>query len=163
MSYGFRLCTGFGGNTFTFAGPGMQRTYYRTGASEAGGRARGGQPPAQNPNLLWQLFPILIIALFSLISYLPSVFGPQEPSFSFAPSGRFREQRFTAPRSVSYYVDKREWDSNEMVNKARTKGAGEFSRSGLRSFENKVCFRKLDQKACEPGWLTWLCCSQLFH
>ncbi|CAO1615450.1 unnamed protein product [Parajaminaea phylloscopi] len=129
---------GFGGTTFTFGSPGMQRTYYRSGTAGPGRGARAGQPPAQNPNLLWQLFPILIIALFSLISYLPSLVGPQEPSFAFAPSGRFRDQRFTAPRSVSYYVDKKEWDSNEVVNNARVGTSGGPSRSGLRSFEAKV-------------------------
>lgn len=132
---------GGGGATFTFGGPGMQRTYYRTG----GARHQQHQQPAQNPNLIWQLLPILILGLFSLLSYIPAMFGPQEPHYSFAPSGRFRDQKVTAKRGVAYYVDRREWQSNDLVNGRVGGGSGTSSHSsartssaGLKNFENKV-------------------------
>lgn len=135
---------GFGGTTFSFGGPGMQRTYARR--PRAGQQQpRAGQPPAENPNIIWQLLPILLLGLFSLISYLPSMMGPQEPSYTFSPSGRFREARFTNRRGVAYYVDKKEWSSNEYINpKGSTSPPGVTSpkqggpRSGLSSFENRI-------------------------
>ncbi|PWN19386.1 DnaJ-domain-containing protein [Microstroma glucosiphilum] len=123
-----------GGTTFSFGGPGMQRTYHRAGMQQPRRGARAGQAPAENPNLLLQLLPILLLAFFSLLSYLPSMMGPKEPGYTWAPSGRFREQHMTGGRGVAYYVDKREWENNEYI---KTSGVGPRS-NGLRSFEAKV-------------------------
>lgn len=127
---------GMGGTTFSFGGPGMQRTYYRTGGGPRGGGRQ--QQPAQNPNLLWQLLPILILGAFSLLSYIPALFGPQDPQYAFAPSGRFRDQKLTSRRGVAFYVDRREWESNEVVQGRVNGNGGRPTSSGLRNFENKV-------------------------
>lgn len=137
--------TGFGGTTFTFGGPGMQRQYYRSGQPRASRTASGGGQPAQNPNLIWQLLPLLIIAFFYFISYMPSMLGPQEPSFTWAPSGRFRDQKMTSGRGVAFYVDKKEWAANDVVNGRVPGSAGGMNSGnvGLRRFEARVsasCF-----------------------
>lgn len=117
----------------------MQRTFHRPGMQQPRRGARAGQAPAENPNLLLQLLPILLLAFFSLLSYLPAMMGPKEPGYTWAPSGRFRDQHMTGGRGVAYYVDKKEWENNEYI---KTSGVGPRS-NGLRSFEAKVSGRKL--------------------
>ncbi|CAO1619506.1 unnamed protein product [Sympodiomycopsis kandeliae] len=122
-----------GARTFSFGNAGGT-TYYSTNARRRPGQA---QQPQQQPNLLWQLLPILILGLFSLLSYLPSMLGPQDPQFTFSPSGKFRHQRFTANKGVNYYVDQREWDTNDVV-QGKVADSRNRNRNGLKSFENKV-------------------------
>ena len=125
-------------------------------------RTQGRPPtegrPAENPNLLWQLMPILIIALFSLLSYLPAMMGPTEPSYAFSPDYRHRELRTTSlGKDVNYWVNKNEWDNNDYVNgrvqTSVSSGASFRSQkktSGLRQFETKIdnSYRSLLYSQC---------------
>lgn len=117
-----------------------QRQFYRTGGARQTRQARPGQAPAQNPNLLWQLLPLLIMSAFALLSYLPSLLAPQEPSFAWAPTGQLREQRVTQGKGVAYYVNRREWEGNDLVN-GRVANAQAGPRSGLRGFEARVSWQ----------------------
>lgn len=74
--------------------------------------------------------PLLILALFSFLSYAPSLFSTPDPSFTFAPSGMHRTQRFTPRNGVSYYVSGSQFEQHPTV--------GQGSAVGLPAFENKV-------------------------
>ncbi|CEH18950.1 Molecular chaperone (DnaJ superfamily) [Ceraceosorus bombacis] len=127
------------GMHFSFGGPGMGGTrVYRSGGGGTNARAgaRRGQQQDPQASPLLQLLPLLILGLFSLLTYLPSMFETADPKFAWAPSGNLREQRFTPRHGVSYHVDKVSWEKHPIVQASvsNSPGAG----AGLRRFEDRV-------------------------
>lgn len=132
---------------FTFGGPGMRTHYYRPGA---GARARqGGQQSAQsNQTAMWfQLLPLLILLLFTILSYLPNLFMVSDPDFRWRPTSLHRAQRTTFDRGVSYYVDPVAFAKHPYVTATTTStrqggNMQRFSREKnspeLRAFERRV-------------------------
>ncbi|KAN0059715.1 Chaperone protein dnaJ [Thecaphora frezii] len=120
---------GFGGATFTFGGPGGRTQYYRQ-ARPAGARTGQAQQP-QNASILLQILPLLILGLFSLLTYAPSLFSTPDPNFSWQPTGLYRTQRMTPQHNVPYYVNDRQFNSHPIV-------TGERSQAALANFEDRV-------------------------
>lgn len=132
---------------FTFGGPGMRTHYYRPGA---GARARqAGQQSAQtNQTAMWfQLLPLLILLLFTILSYLPNLFTVSDPDFRWRPTSLHRAQRTTFDRGISYYVDPVAFAKHPYVTATTTStrqggNVQRFSREKnspeLRAFERRV-------------------------
>ena len=134
MFFGGGMGNGFGGGgtTFSFGGPGGATFYTSGGPRRARTGQRQQQQQPQNANVLLQILPLLLLGLFSLLSYAPSLFTTQDPSYSFAPSGPYRDQRFTPQHSVSYYVAREQFGRHPFVT-GQSKSNG-----GLRGFEERV-------------------------
>jgi len=126
--------SGFGGNTFYFGGPGMQARQFRTQQrpTARAGRGQQAQQGGGDASMLLQFLPLVILALFSLLSYAPSLFTQQDPSYTFAPSGNHREQKFTPKNGVSYYVNKPNFNQHPFVT------GDSKSNGGLSGFEKRV-------------------------
>jgi hypothetical protein len=127
--------TGFGGGgtTFSFGGPGGARVYTAGGGQRRAGAGGARGPQAADSSPLLQLLPLLILGLFSLISYLPSLLATPDPSFTWAPSGVHTAQRFTPRHGVSYHVSPVQWEKHPFVEQYK---AG--SHGALKSFEERV-------------------------
>lgn len=71
-------------------------------------RRRQQQQRAADPDTsIWvQLAPMLILLVFSLLSFLPSIINPPTPppAFSWEASAAFPTERLTSPHQVPYYV-----------------------------------------------------------
>ncbi|EPQ29669.1 uncharacterized protein PFL1_02889 [Pseudozyma flocculosa PF-1] len=120
---------GFGGTTFTFGGPGGRTQYYRQ--ARPGGTRNAQTPQPQNAGILLQILPLIILGLFSLLTYAPALFSTPDPNFEWQPTGLYRTQRMTPQHNVAYYVNDRQFNSHPIV-------TGEKSRADLASFENRV-------------------------
>ncbi len=151
---------GGGGTTFHFGGPfGGGATFgSHGGASAAARRARAarqqqqqqrgqgqGQGPTGGLSMLLQLLPLLMLGLFALLSLAPALFTTPDPSYTFAPSGLHRDQRFTPEHGVSYYVQREQFARHPFVASAHSSGAGagggggvSQSNGGLKGFEGRV-------------------------
>ena len=105
MFFGGGMGPGFG-PTFAFGGPGFRTTTFRTGP---GFRTYAAPRPAtqarNQTNMLFQLLPILILLLFSLLSYIPSLFTVPDPDFRWQRTPHFRAQKTTFDKGVSYFVE----------------------------------------------------------
>ncbi|KDN43187.1 DnaJ-domain-containing protein [Tilletiaria anomala UBC 951] len=138
MFFGGGMGSGFGpgGATFSFGGPGMGgRTYYASNgrrARQAG--ARQPQQTSQNTSILLQLLPLLILGLFSLLSYAPSLFTTADPSYTFTQSGVYRDHRITPKNGVSYFVNRDSFSRHPFT----AGGSGATSNGGLKGFEDRV-------------------------
>lgn len=123
---------------FTFANGGFQQTRMHP-------RQRARAPENAEPSsLLSQLAPMLILVLFSLVSFLPSLLNPpiEPPPFSFSPSPPvYTDERLTTRFEVPYYVNPGQfarhpiWESIPVGQKANPK-AGRWS-ADLRRFEEQ--------------------------
>lgn len=112
----------------------MQARQFRTQQRPQQRRNGGGgqQQGAGDASILLQFLPLIILALFSLLSYAPSLFTQQDPSYTFAPSGNHREQKFTPKNGVSYYVHKPSFNQHPFVT------GDSKSNGGLQGFEKRV-------------------------
>ncbi|WFD31951.1 Chaperone protein dnaJ [Malassezia sp. CBS 17886] len=120
MFFGGGMSSGFGrGPAFTFGGPGFRTQYYRPqgGAAFRGARGAGNrQGTTENQTGAWfQVLPIVILLIFSLLSYLPALFSTADPDFRWQPTSVHRTQRTTMDRGVSYYVDPTAWARHPFV------------------------------------------------
>lgn len=131
----------FGGTTFTFGGPGLRTQQFRQ-QRRPGTRAQTADP--QNANILLQLLPLLVLGLFSLLSYAPSLFSTPDPSFTWSPSTMYRTQRMTTKHHVPYYVNENQFNSHPFV-------TGETSKSDISGFENRVenAYKQAMYTSCE--------------
>lgn len=109
MFFGGGMGPGFGpgfGPTFTFGGPGFRTTTFRTGPGSRTYAAPRQNAQARNQtSLLFQLLPVMILLLFSLLSYIPSLFTVADPDFRWQRTPHFRAQKTTFDRGVSYFVE----------------------------------------------------------
>jgi DnaJ family protein B protein 12 len=118
MFFGGGMGNGFGGTTFSFGGPGVNVHHFgRQGfnAARQGRQGRRGAQTAESSPMLLQLLPILLLGLFSLLSYAPQLFGTAEPTFSWSPQGSYRLARTTPTHNVKYYVDQTDWHTHPWV------------------------------------------------
>ncbi|CDZ97232.1 Molecular chaperone (DnaJ superfamily) [Phaffia rhodozyma] len=138
---GFGGGSPFGGQTFTFGNGGFHQTRVYPQRRARNPQGNGAETES---SLLSQLAPMLILVLFSLISFLPNILNPpvQPPSFSFAPrSPDFTTERLTSKFSVPYYVNPAEFNRHPIFEsipgsqKSNPK-AGIYS-SELRKFEEQ--------------------------
>ena len=126
--------SGFGGTTFTFGGPGGRTHFYRQGGragAGAGAGARAAPQQSQNASILLQLLPLIILGLFSLLSYAPALFSTPDPGYHWQPAGSFRTQRMTPKHNVPYYVNDQQFNSHPIV-------TGSNSKADLAGFEGRV-------------------------
>ncbi|PWN53843.1 DnaJ-domain-containing protein [Violaceomyces palustris] len=130
------------GTTFTFGGPGVRTTYYRQPRPNMRGQQQNQSP--QNANILLQLLPLLVLGLFSLLSYAPSLFSTPDPGFSWTPTSQFRTQRMTPKHNVAYFVNDQQFSSHPIV-------TGDRSKHDLASFENRVenSYKQAMYNSCE--------------
>ena len=119
--------TQFGGTTFTFGGPGMRTHQFR----QQRPGPRRAQAEAQNGSMLLQLLPLIILGLFSLLAYAPSLFSTPDPVFTWNPSPVYKTQRMTQKYHVPYYVNDQQFNSHPFV-------TGERSKKDLAGFEKRV-------------------------
>ncbi|PWZ03198.1 DnaJ-domain-containing protein [Testicularia cyperi] len=128
----------FGGTTFTFGGPGMRTHQFRQQ------RARANAPEPQNASILLQLLPLLILGLFSLLTYAPTLFATPDPSFTWSPSTNFRTSRLTSRHNIPYYVNENQFNSHPFV-------TGEHSKRDLSGFEDRVenAYKQAMYSSCE--------------
>ena len=117
----------FGGTTFSFGGPGMRTHQFRQ--QRAGPRRQQAEP--QNAGILLQLLPLLVLGLFSLLAYAPTLFSTPDPSFTWSPSTNFRTQRMTETYHIPYYVNDHQFNTHPFV-------TGESSKKDLAGFERRV-------------------------
>ncbi|MCO5565428.1 hypothetical protein L7F22_019101 [Adiantum nelumboides] len=120
MFFGGGMGNGFGGTTFSFGGPGGVHMHQFGGQNAFHARqARQGPRRAANNNestpMLLQLLPLLILGLFSLLSYAPTLFSTPDPQFDWTPSAHFRTERHTQTHNVKYYVDQTTWHTHPWV------------------------------------------------
>lgn len=129
----------FGGTTFTFGGPGMRTHQFR---QHRPGQRRAQEP--QNANILLQLLPLLVLGLFSLLAYAPSLFSTPDPSFTWSPSSTYKTQRMTSKHHVPYYVNDNQFNNHPFV-------TGETSKKDLAGFENRVenAYKQAMYSSCE--------------
>lgn len=129
----------FGGTTFTFGGPGMRTHQFR---QQRQGQRRAPEP--QNANILLQLLPLLVLGLFSLLAYAPSLFSTPDPNFTWNPSTTYSTQRMTTKHHVPYYVNDNQFNSHPFV-------TGENSKRDLAGFENRVenSYKQAMYSSCE--------------
>lgn len=120
-----------GGATFTFGGPGGFRQY-RAGGRRARPTERAQEAEQSWTNTLFQLLPLLLLAVFSLLSYAPTFFSTADPSYRFVPAGSYTHQRFTPQHGVSYYVDQSQWKQHPFI------AEQSISNGGLSGFEARV-------------------------
>lgn len=152
MFFGGGMGNGFGGTTFSFGGPGGvhmhqfggQNSFHARQARQAPRRA-GGNNNESTPMLL-QLLPLLLLGLFSLLSYAPTLFSTPDPQFDWTPSAHFRTERQTPMHNVKYYVDQTTWHTHPWVAAASQSNAkdsavqAEANRASakLQDFERRV-------------------------
>lgn len=117
----------FGGTTFTFGGPGMRTHQFRQ--QRPGPRRHQAEP--QNAGILLQLLPLIVLGLFSLLAYAPTLFSTPDPNFTWAPSTNYKTQRVTETYKVPYYVNDNNFNNHPFV-------AGENSKRDLAGFEKRV-------------------------
>ena len=136
-----------GGPMFTFStGPGFRTQYFRPAG--AGFRPRPpGQRPQPNQTSMWfQLLPIIILMLFTLLSYLPALFTTSDPDFRWRPTNLHRAHSTTFNRGVSYYVDPVSFAKHPFVTSSskatrRNGNVQKYSNKGssdMRGFERRV-------------------------
>ncbi|CDR87754.1 related to HLJ1-Co-chaperone for Hsp40p [Sporisorium scitamineum] len=130
----------FGGTTFTFGGPGMRTHQFRQ--QRAGPRRAQAEP--QNANVLLQLLPLLVLGLFSLLAYAPSLFSTPDPSFTWSPSSIYKTQRMTTKHNIPYYVNDHQFNNHPFV-------TGERSSRDLEGFEKRVenAYKQAMYSSCE--------------
>ncbi|TKY84917.1 hypothetical protein EX895_005997 [Sporisorium graminicola] len=132
--------TQFGGTTFTFGGPGMRTHQFR---QQRPGPRRAQADP-QNANILLQLLPLLVLGLFSLLAYAPSLFSTPDPTFQWTPSSLYKTQRMTTEHNVPYYVNDHQFNNHPFV-------TGERSSKDLAGFEKRVenAYQQILYTKCE--------------
>ncbi|KAJ9477528.1 J domain-containing protein [Pseudozyma hubeiensis] len=130
----------FGGTTFTFGGPGMRTHQFR---QQRPGPRRAQADP-QNANILLQLLPLLVLGLFSLLAYAPSLFSTPDPSFTWQPSSLYKTQRMTTKHHIPYYVNDQQFNNHPFV-------TGERSSKDIAGFENRVenAYKQAMYSSCE--------------
>lgn len=130
----------FGGTTFTFGGPGMRTHQFRQ--QRAGPRRAQADP--QNANIFLQLLPLLVLGLFSLLAYAPSLFSTPDPSFRWQPSSLYKTQRMTTKHHIPYYVNDHQFNTHPFV-------TGERSSKDLAGFESRVenAYKQAMYSSCE--------------
>lgn len=110
-------------------------------------RARQQQqrdPNAPPPPLYVQLMPLLVLILFGLLNFLPSLLSAGQtppPAYDFtSTSPRFNERRMTSEHGVDYWVAKEEWTHHPMWEavKAEQRGEGRGGIYKLKKFERDV-------------------------
>lgn len=145
MFFGGGMGNGFGGGgtTFSFGGPSGFRTA-QFGGGPTMRRPRAGGPAARNNNetentsMILQLLPIIILGLFSLLSYAPTLFGTPDPSFTWKPQGVYRQPRVTTTYNVKYHVNPNEWNTHPFVTQANASPSDNKATSKLKGFEKRV-------------------------
>ena len=132
--------TQFGGTTFTFGGPGMRTQQFRQ--QRPGARRQQAEP--QNANILMQLLPLLVLGLFSLLAYAPTLFSTPDPQFTWAPNSIYKTQRMTPDHHVPYYVNDQQFNNHPFV-------TGERSAKDIKGFENRVenAYKQAMYQQCE--------------
>jgi len=139
MFFGGGMSNGFGGGTtFSFGGPGGMRAAQFGGGQARRARAGGNRNEQESTPMLLQLLPILILGLFSLLSYAPTLFGTPDPGFTWKPQGVYRQPRMTPTYNVQYHVDPNSWNSHPFIVEANTSPNDQKSTSKLRNFEKRV-------------------------
>ena len=130
----------FGGTTFSFGGPGLRTHQFRQ--QRPGPRRAQAEP--QNANILLQLLPLLVLGLFSLLAYAPSLFSTPDPSFTWSPSHTYKTQRVTEPHHVKYYVNDNQFNNHPFV-------TGDTSKKDLAGFEKRVenAYKQAMYSSCE--------------
>lgn len=148
MFFGGGMGTGFGGTTFTFGGPGGVRMgQFGNGPFHARQTRQGSRTNQANDStpLLLQLLPLILLGLFSLLTYAPALFSTPDPNYSFSPQGVYRQERMTTSHHVKYFVDPASWNTHPWVAAAsRVAGSGSTvddaaqATSKLQGFERRV-------------------------
>jgi DnaJ family protein B protein 12 len=130
----------FGGTTFTFGGPGMRTHQFR----QQRPGARRAQAEPQNASILLQLLPLLVLGLFSLLAYAPSLFSTPDPNFAWTPSTTYKTQRMTNKHHIPYYVNDNQFNNHPFV-------TGERSQKDIAAFENRVenAYKQAMYSSCE--------------
>ncbi|SOV06657.1 related to HLJ1 - Co-chaperone for Hsp40p [Ustilago sp. UG-2017a] len=130
----------FGGTTFSFGGPGMRTHQFRQ--RRPGPRRAHAEP--QNASILLQLLPLLVLGLFSLLAYAPSLFSTPDPSFSWTPSTTYKTQRMTEKHHIPYYVNDNQFNNHPFV-------TGERSKKDIAGFEGRVenAYKQAMYSSCE--------------
>ncbi|GAC97044.1 hypothetical protein PHSY_004628 [Pseudozyma hubeiensis SY62] len=130
----------FGGTTFTFGGPGVRTHQFR---QQRPGQRRAQADP-QNANILLQLLPLLVLGLFSLLAYAPSLFSTPDPSFTWQPSSLYKTQRMTTKHHIPYYVNDHQFNNHPFV-------TGERSSKDIAGFEKRVenAYKQVMYSSCE--------------
>ncbi|PWN91459.1 DnaJ-domain-containing protein [Acaromyces ingoldii] len=144
----FNMFFGGGGTTFHFGGPGV---HFGPGMPRRP-RAGGHQPQQESTSILLQLLPILILGLFSLLSYAPTLFGTPDPLYTWNAQGAYRMPRTTLKHNVKYHVDPTAWSQHPFVQAAA--GSGSATRkdtSKLDGFERRVenSYKNILYNECE--------------
>ncbi|SNX82596.1 related to HLJ1 - Co-chaperone for Hsp40p [Melanopsichium pennsylvanicum] len=131
----------FGGTTFTFGGPGMRTHQFR---QQRPGQRRQQNAEPQNANMLLQLLPLIVLGLFSLLAYAPSLFSTPDPSFTWNPSSSYKTQRVTSQYKVPYYVNDNQFNAHPFV-------TGEKSKKDIAGFERRVenAYKQAMYSSCE--------------
>lgn len=94
------------GPTFAFGGPGFRTTTFRTGPGfRTYAAPRQAAQSRNQTSMLFQLLPIFVLVLFSLLSYIPSLFTVPDPDFRWQRTPHFRAQKTTLNRGVSYFIE----------------------------------------------------------
>jgi DnaJ family protein B protein 12 len=95
--------------------------------------------------------PIIILGLFSLISYAPSLFGTPDPNFTWKPQGVYRQQRTTPTYKVNFYINPSEWNSHPFITEANAAPLESKATSKLKGFEKRVenSFKNALYNECE--------------
>ena len=123
---------------FTFGGPGFQNRY-------AAPRRRGPQTPDEGASPAMGLLPVVILFLFAMLTFLPSLFssvGDPDPRFGFEQKGDLDVQRSTWQRGIPYFVNRPEWEASAIWQHVPEARRGETNAAGfshkLRQFERGV-------------------------
>lgn len=98
---------------FTFGGPGgfhFQTARPRRRPGQAGAAGDGETSP------ITALLPLIILAAFALISFLPTLFfdNTPDPQYSFLSSQKFDASRNTWQRGIQYYVNRDEFEKSKI-------------------------------------------------
>ncbi|UZJ57081.1 hypothetical protein CBS101457_006401 [Exobasidium rhododendri] len=157
MFFGGGMGNGFGGGgtTFSFGGPGGGMRTAQFGGQQR--RARAAEGGAGNRNeqestpVLLQLLPIIILGLFSLLSYAPTLFSTPDPGFTWKPQGLYRQPRMTPAHNVQYHVDPNAWNAHPFIIEANSAPNDPKVTSKLRDFERRVekSYKTLLYSDCE--------------
>lgn len=154
MFFGGGMGNGFGGGgtTFTFGGPsGFRTAQFGGGPQMRRQRAGGNRNEQESTSIFLQLLPIIILGLFSLLSYAPTLFGTPDPGFTWKPQGVYRQQRVTPTYNVQYHVNPTEWNSHPFVMEANSSPLDKKATNKLKSFERRVenSFKNTIYSECE--------------
>ncbi len=130
----------FGGTTFSFGGPGVRTQHFRQ--QRPGPRRAQAEP--QNANILLQLLPLIVLGLFSLLAYAPSLFSTPDPQFTWSPSQTYKTQRMTQDHNIPYYVNDQQFNNHPFV-------TGERSAKDIKGFEHRVenAYKQAMYSSCE--------------